>query len=180
MRVRDQPIPFPGAVPMRRPRSVPELLPVASRTFFEPHYHIEERLHADVRHVWLKEGSYVRTIGRFGSGVANPPEGTRKNYNITSEEFDEASNHQEHGLTPAPDCSVALRQAGVHQAAALKQYMGVLRILTDLLVARKIPGGLSAGIRFRLSVHSAMVDGGFIRSLGVQWWLGGNIVKVAR
>lgn len=64
---------------------------------------------------------------------------TRIAYQFATANFAKVLSEQNQGLTPAPDGSLALRQARLQESAARNEYMRVLRIFTELVVSGKLP-----------------------------------------
>ena len=64
---------------------------------------------------------------------------TRSRYLRASARFDRVIREQVEGLTPVPDGYYAVRNAGIVQSAALREYTRVLNILTDLMVHGRMP-----------------------------------------
>jgi hypothetical protein len=73
--------------------------------------------------------------GRWRTYVAD----ARRKYYVASADFAKAEDERQHGLTPHPDGSFSLRQARLRESAALREYVRVLKIFTDLLVSGKMP-----------------------------------------
>jgi len=65
----------------------------------------------------------------------------RTHYNRCAARFHSVVEEQNRRLLPAPDGRDAVRQARKEEAFALKEYVRVLGILTDLAVSAKLPEG---------------------------------------
>ena len=64
---------------------------------------------------------------------------SRNKYDLTVTQFRKILEEQKHLGIPAPDGSLAVRNARVQESAARNEYMRVLKIFTDFVVRGKIP-----------------------------------------